>query len=539
MMNIRVIQPPYPKRAEDTPASVAFMIEELQRCDEALDLILLPECCNAPSGCGDSSLLRALVAENTTKLLDAVKETAVRCKAVVGINLYVYGEGHETTVRNATLLFDSEGRLAAQYDKQHLPASEYNNEVIDHSYLVSSGNPFCAEVEGVRYAFLTCYDMYYTEFIHRISLEKPDVMLICSLQRAERADILEMQAKNCAFVCNSFVVRSSYHMGFDSKTGGCSMIVAPDGVVLRNFGQEKGSFDCQVEDIRWKYRRSNGFGQPEVTNDVYQTLYRSPWCYRAGGSGVKPTNAQMAFPRLCAHRGFAPGAPENTLPGIGIAVALGAAEVEIDVRSTADGVLIVSHDANVTRLTGQTGIIGEMNYDELKKLNLGRQFAACYDGIGYAALEEVLAAFPRRTVFNLHIQAEQSRSDYRVVIRKVMELAGRYDCAEHIYFSSEDAAVLKATAEEAPQVERCLICQENGPYRENLVEAAAELGCGRIQTVGAYLTEDRIGKAKAAGIRCNLFSSENPADAGAWLRKGVDCILSDNYLTVSLGLGVH
>lgn len=539
MMNIRVIQPPYPKCAEDTPSSVAFMIDQLRRCDESLDLILLPECCNAPSGCGDTVLLRRLVAENTDKLLDAAKETAVRCNAVVGINLYVYGEGYETVVRNATLLFDSKGNLAAQYDKQHLPASEYNNEAIDHSYLTGSINPFCAEVEGVRYAFLTCYDMYYTEFIHRISLEKPDVVLICSLQRAERGDILEMQGKNCAFVCNSYVVRSSYHMGYESKTGGCSMVVAPDGMVLRNFGQELGHFDCHVEDIHWKHRRSNGFGQPEVANDVYQTLYRTPWCYRAGGSGVRPTNAQMAFPRLCAHRGFIPAAPENTIPSIGIAVALGASEVEIDVRATADGVPVISHDSNVQRLTGENGVIREMAYTDLRKLNLGKHFASYYDGVGYAALEEAFAAFPRRTVFNLHIQVERETEDYRPLIRRILQLAVRYDCAEHIYFSSEDAAVLAAAAEVAPDVERCLICQEDGPFAQDLVEAAGKLGCTRIQTIGAYLTEEQIQKAKTARIRCNLFSAENPAQARVWLDKGVDCILTDHYLTVSTGLGKH
>jgi len=539
MMNIRVIQPPYPKCAEDTPASVAFMITELRRCDESLDLILLPECCNAPSGCGDSSLLRTLVAENTGKLLDAAKETAIRCKAVVGINLYVYGEGYETVARNATLLFDRQGNLAAQYDKQHLPASEYTNDAIDHSYLTGSINPFCAEVDGVRYAFLTCYDMYYTEFIHRISLEKPDVVLICSLQRAERADILEMQAKNAAFVCNSYVVRSSYHMGYESKTGGNSMVVAPDGVVLRNFGQEMGCFDCRVADVHWKYRRSNGFGQPEVTNDVYQTLYRTPWCYRVGGSGVKPANDQMAFPRLCAHRGFVSAAPENTIPGIGLAVAMGASEVEIDIRSTADGVPVVSHDPDVWRLTGEKGVIREMMYADLQKRNVGKRYASHYDGIGYAALEEVFEAFPRRTVFNLHIQAEPETEDYRPLIRKIQKLAERYDCAGYFYFSSEAAAVLTDAAEEAPNVERCLICQENGPYSQNPVEEAEKLHCSRIQTIGAYLTDAQLQKAKAAKIRCSLFSAEDPAEARAWFAKGVDCILTDNYLTLSIGTDVR
>lgn len=536
MMKIRVIQPPYPKHVEDTPSTVAFMLRQLENCDSTLDLILLPECCNAPSGCGDSALLRSLVQENTQKLLDGARETAIRCQATVGINLYINAEEQSTTVRNTTLLFNRQGNLAARYDKQHLPASEFHNDAIDHSYLTEMTNPFCAEVDGVRYAFLTCYDMYYSEFIHRISIEKPDVVLICSLQRAERGDILEMQGKNCAFVCNSYVVRSSYHMGTGATTGGNSMVVAPDGQVLRNFHQEIGNFDCSIEDIHWKYFRSNGFGQPNVTNDIYQTYYRTPWCYRAGGSGVVPNNTQMAFPRLCAHRGLSPAAPENTLPAIGIAVALGAPEVEIDIRTTMDGVPVVSHDANVLRLTGEDGWIEKMDYAEVRKFNPGKWFASCYDGVGYATLEEVFAAFPRRTIFNLHIQPRQRKEDYRPLIRRIMALAGRYDCAEHLYFSSEDPSALMVAAELAPMVERCLICQREGPYRDTLVQTAQILGCQRIQTIADYLSPEQIWAAKQAGIRCSLYSVDDPNQAKQWLDKGIDCILTDNYQTLRSGL---
>jgi len=517
MMNIRVIQPPYPKHPEDTPDSVAFMIDALQRCDESLDLILLPECCNAPSGCGDSSLLPRLVAENTDKLLSAVKETALRCKATVGINLYVYGEGYETTVRNATLLYDSKGQLAAQYDKQHLPASEYTNSAIDHSYLTGSVNPFCAEVDGIRYAFLTCYDMYYTEFIHRISLEKPDVVLICSLQRAERADILEMQGKNCAFVCNSYVVRSSYHMGPDAKTGGCSMVVAPDGIVLHNFGQGKGFFDCRVEDIHWKYRRSNGFGQPEVTNDVYQTLYRTPWCYRVGGSGVRPGNDRMDFPRFCADRGCPQVAPENSLPGIAMAVAMGAEEVAVDVCLTADGVPVLCRDP-------EGSVIG-ITWQELREENPGKAFAPQFDGVGYASLEEAFAAFPRRTVFALQIAAQPGIEDYRPMIRRIVDLAGHYDCPEHFYIASTSEQVLKAAAELAPHVERCLVSTGGDP-----VSQAGKLGCSRIRILSEALTDALLEKSRSAHIRVVISVDGNQKEK--WIQRGADCILTDSFQAI-------
>jgi len=535
MMNIRVIQPPYPKHVSDTPACVAFMIDQLRCCDESLDLILLPECCNAPSGCGDSSLLRRLVAENTEPLLSAVKETAIRCKATVGINLYVHAEGYETVVRNATQLYNSRGELVAQYDKQHLPVSEYTNDFIDHSYLSGIVNPFCAEVDGVRYAFLTCYDMYYAEFIHRIALEKPDIVLICSLQRAERADMLEVQGKNTAFVCNSYVVRSSYHMGSDAKTGACSMVVAPDGVVLQNFGQGLGSFDCQIEDIHWKYRRSNGFGQPEVTNDVYQTLFRTPWSYRVGGSGVKDSNRQMPFPRVCAQRGFVSAAPENSVAGIALAIALGAQEVAVDVRVTADGIPVLSRDPDVLRLTGRSGFIRDMTWMELQQLNPGRHYASHYDGVGYASLEDVFAAFPRRAVFNLHIPALGNPQDYRPLIRRILALANRYDCSEHFYISSEDRTVLAAAEAEAPAVQRCLIWQDPG----DPVEAAKELGCTRLQLDGCSRSQALLSSTKAAGLRCNIVAENSPLQPRQWLDAGADCIAADDCLAIRTGFGLR
>ena len=507
MMKIRVIQPPYPKYAEDTLASVSFMIDQLRRCDESLDLILLPECCNAPCGCGDSSLLRRMVSVHTQPLLDAVQETAIRCRATVGINLYVPGEGCEGTVRNSTLLYDRQGKVAARYDKQHLPVSEYTNDYIDHSYLIDDGNPFSAEVDGVRYAFLTCYDMYYAEMIHRISLEKPDVVLICSLQRAERPDILEMQGKNTAFVCNSYVVRSSFHMGEGARTGACSMIVSPDGVVLRNFGQQLGSFDCEVADIRWKYRRSNGFGQPEVTNDVYQTLYRTPWCYRPGGSGTVPDNRMMPFPRLCADRGFPKGAPENSLPGIGIAVALGASEVAVDVCADAEGTPVLSD-------TGGESVYG---YEELDQ----------------TSLEAVFKAFPRRAVFQLRLCS--GISDVAGLIRKIWELARRYDCADHFYLASRDADVLETARKAVPDTERCFLPQPD-LQSEQIVAEANRLGCTRIQT--ERLSEALVCAAHQAGIRCG-GAAASAEEAACWLAWGADWILADNYLAAKKKLGIR
>ncbi len=77
---------------------------------------------------------------------------------------------------------------------------------------------------------------------------------------------------------------------------------------------------------------------------------------------------------LCAARkGYWKNAPENSLSSIAAAVNNGADIVEIDVKKTADGVLILMADDTVTRTCygyGENTKVSEMNYDEITRLNL-------------------------------------------------------------------------------------------------------------------------------------------------------------------------
>ena len=536
-MRIKVIQPPYPWRMDETGKSVSFMCQELRDCDASLDLIVLPECCNAPSGCGDSSALREMAGAYSETLITAVRETARRCSADVCINLYC--ETKDGLFRNTTLLFDRNGEEAARYEKIHLPASEYNNPLIDHAYIAHAAPPVTYMVDGVRYAFLTCYDIYYVEFIARLAAEHPDVVLLCSLQRAERADILEMQVKNCAFMCNAYVVRSSFSMGAETEGGACSMAASPEGRILRNIGQAVGSFEISVDDIHAKYMRTNGFGQPEVANDYFQTHYRAPWTYRAAGGNLRPAARETGWPRLCAHRGMVHLAPENTVPSMALAVSMGCCELEIDVRPTRDGTLVISHDPHVRRLTDADGVIGEMTRDELMRLDPGAKFGHGYDGVRYATLEEAFREVAGRTVINLHVKPLPGVTDYRDEVREIMRLARKYDCQEHFFFASEEPLVLEAAREIAPEVERCALTSETEVVTTDMILSYAQAyGCTRLQSLRVYMTDELISRAHAAGIRCNLFYSDEPEDARAWLAKGVDCILTDNYLAVKQGLGI-
>ena len=71
------------------------------------------------------------------------------------------------------------------------------------------------------------------------------------------------------------------------------------------------------------------------------------------------------------HRGAAGHAPENTLAAVRKGIELDVDFVEIDVRRTADGVLVVLHDATVNRTTNGKGRIDALSLGEVRGLDAG------------------------------------------------------------------------------------------------------------------------------------------------------------------------
>lgn len=73
---------------------------------------------------------------------------------------------------------------------------------------------------------------------------------------------------------------------------------------------------------------------------------------------------------FAAHRGSHQQFPENSVPAIEEAITLGTTIVELDVRSTKDGVLILMHDNTVDRTTTGKGQVSQLTYAEIQQLQL-------------------------------------------------------------------------------------------------------------------------------------------------------------------------
>jgi glycerophosphoryl diester phosphodiesterase len=102
------------------------------------------------------------------------------------------------------------------------------------------------------------------------------------------------------------------------------------------------------------------------------------------------SEAAVGVTQIVAHRGASTERPECTVPALQQAIEVGATVVEIDVRTSKDGVLFLLHDATLDRTTNGTGAASEKTISQLKLLDAGSSFDAKYQNEKIPTLREAL-----------------------------------------------------------------------------------------------------------------------------------------------------
>jgi len=530
-MATRVIQPAYAPDEKGTYASFEWMLGELDRCDAKLDLIVLPEFSDVPGRVAYGAPFYSVVSNTNRRLLEKCAATAKRCDAVVFVNCLDFTSAGP---RNTTWAFDRSGRNIGKYYKRHVTAVERDKCGFDVSYTREWTPPCTLTVDGVRYAFLTCYDFYFYNSYDAIARAEPDIVIGCSLQRSDRLDALEFINQFCAYNTAAYLVRASVSMGLDSPTGGSSMVVAPTGRILGNLRSNVGVLDVTFDPAE-KYLKPAGYGNPPSTHPAYCEIGRRPWQYRPAGPATVPPLAEAPAKRICAHRGFSAVAPENSLPAFGAAVALGASEIEFDLWWTRDGEVVSLHDPTVDRVSGGTGCVTNLTYAELRALDFGeKQGGRHFKGLRVVRLTDILAKFSCQVICNVHVKMNPGEAK----LRELVETIRTYDAAKHVYFMTSDDALQMLLAKIAPDIPRCLGYRGGRTFGRH-VEDAVRLGCFAVQLFKPHFDEATVRAAHAAGLRVNVFWSDDPEEAKKFLAWGVDTILTNDYQPLATATGLH
>lgn len=105
-------------------------------------------------------------------------------------------------------------------------------------------------------------------------------------------------------------------------------------------------------------------------------------------------------PVVVAHRGSRYLWPENTMTAFAGAIAMGAQQVETDLRVTSDGTVVCIHDPTIDRTTDGSGRVAHMDFAAISRLDAGFRhkgpdgFAHRDSDVRIPALAELASSYP-------------------------------------------------------------------------------------------------------------------------------------------------
>lgn len=230
-----------------------------------------------------------------------------------------------------------------------------------------------------------------------------------------------------------------------------------------------------------------------------------------------------ALPRVLAHRGLAVDAPENTLLAFAHALAIGVEHLETDVHASRDGVAVIAHDADLDRVAGIPGRVGELTAAELAQVPLG-------EGQGFPTLAEALEAFPEAR-FNIDLKSAEAVAP---AVDAVRQLRAEHRVLLTSFSERRRAAALRllpevATSASAPRFAAALLAARLGAVP--LVRVALA-GVHAVQmperALGGETTAPRVLRTfRAAGVEVHVWTVNDPATMHTLLDRGVDGIVTD------------
>lgn len=238
-----------------------------------------------------------------------------------------------------------------------------------------------------------------------------------------------------------------------------------------------------------------------------------------------------------AHRGGGGLIPENTLEAFVYSAKMGVDVLELDIRSTADGTLVVMHDGDVARTTDGTGRVNELTVETLKKLDAGYLFTPdngqTYPfrgkGVSIPTLREIFEALPEMT-FNI-----EPKQQTPPITGPLCTLIRERKMTDKVIIGSFNQTNLDDFRRECPEV-----ATSAGPSEVSEFLALSKTGIAESysppmqalqvpENLGALqvVSKQFVDAAHERNLKVHVWTINDTADMQRLIEMGVDGIMTD------------
>lgn len=249
------------------------------------------------------------------------------------------------------------------------------------------------------------------------------------------------------------------------------------------------------------------------------------------------TKELVRKPLVIAHRGGGGLFPENTLFAFKKSLEMGVDVIELDVRSTSDGKLVVIHDAKVDRTTDGSGAVADMTFEQIRKLDAGfrwtndggKTFPFRGKNIVIPTLREVFENFPDAK-FNIEPKHETPAPE-----KPLCDLIREFNKTDKVIVGSFRQSIIANFRRECANVATSVSPSEVSNfltrYKIGLDKNySPEMQALQIpQNLGSFqfVTKDFVEAAHKLNLQVHVWTINNKADMKRLIDIGADGIMTD------------
>jgi glycerophosphoryl diester phosphodiesterase len=229
------------------------------------------------------------------------------------------------------------------------------------------------------------------------------------------------------------------------------------------------------------------------------------------------------FPTIVGHRGARGEAPENTAAGFQVALEAGVTEIELDVRLSRDGHLIVVHDANVTRTTGERGKAHHYTLSQLEVLDARRNTPGWHSPLGIPSLREVVDLCGPSMRFQFEVKGADRAILHRLA-HQLVDFISQRKMNDRVVVTSSHTGFLRMLGTMTAHIERGYVAE----YRyQQPTRRAVALGCTWLMPRHTLVTPALMRRARRRHLKVSTWTVNDLTRAERMVELGVDGIITD------------
>ena len=232
-------------------------------------------------------------------------------------------------------------------------------------------------------------------------------------------------------------------------------------------------------------------------------------------------------PLVVAHRGSSSLAPENTLASFRQAIEDGADAVELDVRLTRDGHVVVIHDRELRRTTGNRGRVDSHTLKEIRALSAGTWFHRRFAAERIPTLDEVFELAAGKCGVDVEVKVDKGDPGGEEAVDRCCRIIRAHRARDWTLVTSFSRRAVRKAGSILPGIATGLLVHPLRHFIKPPVGLVRSLGALYVIVNGSGLRKNLVGAAHSRNILVGEYTVNSERRIERARRFGIDALITD------------